>query len=60
MASKQNFHMTIEEHRAYLLNTIRHSADGSARHVWAQSMLAQLDRPTQAPKPQSARKSKAI
>jgi hypothetical protein len=50
--------MTIEERRTYMLEIIRRSAAGSARRIWAQSMLAQIDRPTQAPKIQPTRKEK--
>lgn len=47
--------MSPDEKRAYLLNTIHRSTDGSARRIWATSMLAQLDHPTQAPQPDPKR-----
>jgi hypothetical protein len=35
--------MTVEEHRAYLEQTLRKSPEGSARQIWAAAELAQLD-----------------
>jgi hypothetical protein len=35
--------MTPDERRAYLEAQLRRSPAGSARHVWAAAMLAQLD-----------------
>ncbi len=48
--------MSTDERRAYLLTALRKAPEGSARRIWAQSMLAQLDRPTQAPKATPTRK----